>query len=182
MAACECGCGAEVEGRKFLPGHQLVLAKRKAQETKTADEPAQKAGPVVVSERVISGEEMLQEVAGLPAGPGRDGRIERACEVICEFVGEQAPLWKERIAIAREAKAWNARQFVCAMLGYMLDRSLHLEAPAHPYLEPGNTYMAEKSCALASCGKTFRPLVPGQAYCSNPCGFKAAKEREASAA
>lgn len=97
--------------------------------------------------------------------------IEHSCQVTLDFVGSLDAGWKQRIAIMRESRSFNARQALGAMCGYVLDRSLHLEIPSHPFFEPGNNPMAEKQCELAGCGVTFTPAQPGQRFHSNECGF-----------
>jgi len=107
--------------------------------------------------------------------PG-DDELEAKCQAVLDFVGSLDPGWKQRLAIMREVRMSSARQDLGAMCGYVLDRSLHLEIPAHPFFEPGNHPMREKDCEWTKCRKPFRPAVPGQRFCSNDCGIAFIKQ------
>lgn len=127
------------------------------------------------------------EIQGLsPAGNGRpspnfgtsdEERFEAACEVVLAVVGSKAPEWAERIRVMRTERDFTAGQSCVSVFGYVLDRSLHLEVVPHPYLENGPLALLQASCE--ECQKPFRPDVPGQRFCSNDCGSKAWKRKQA---
>ena len=109
------------------------------------------------------------DAARRPMSTPADAEIERCCQVALTFVGSLDPGWKERIEIMLEVRNFCARQALGAMMGYCLDRSLHLEIPSHPFFEPGNHPMLEKPCE--ECGVMFSPKVPGERFHDNNCGF-----------
>lgn len=179
MASCECGCGAEAkEGKRFLPAHHL------RKEYLDAHKP--KVNKVVGKlERIISMKEMLNAV-GEPAAtnqePARrvepsEDEIEVAAQLLLDFIAKRDPTWGDRIRIGREEKAWSARQFAFAMIGWMLDRAYHLEAPSHPALEPGSHRYGEHECP--ECHKKFIAKIPGQKFDTNECGMKSDQRRDA---
>jgi len=112
--------------------------------------------------------------------PTDDKWIEECCEEVLKFTGSLAPEWANRIAIARSERNWTSRQFLGAMIGWMLDNGYHLTAPQHPFFQPGAVPMVEKPCEL--CGKLFKPIIPGQRFCSETCGISYLKKMEAKAA
>lgn len=110
--------------------------------------------------------------------------IEECAEEVAKWIGGRDPDWGKRIEILMTDKGFSYRQALGSMCGYVLDRSLHLELPSHPYFEPGAHPFQEKICEWPPCGKTFAPKVPGQRFHDNSCGtaFLKNKEKEESAA
>lgn len=87
------------------------------------------------------------------------------------------PRWKRMIEAARVETRRNDWQLLGSWVARVLENATHLNAPMHPFFEPGAARSVEQRCKL--CTNEFTPDYPGQAYCSNECGSRAFKEKHA---
>lgn len=83
-------------------------------------------------------------------------------------IGLLDPRWQRLIEAARIETRRSDPQLLGSWIARVLENGQHLNAPSHPYFEPGASRLVEKACER--CGKMFMPSVAGQRFDTNECG------------
>jgi hypothetical protein len=144
--------GVEARKAKSASDLQAALAQRQAQQGLGTTTPP----PVLAT--------------ATPVAESENAALERAAQMVLEEIGSMEGDFGRRLKIVREERHFTAYQLIFSWLGYILDRSLHLEVPLHPVLS-GNFHghvSPQTRCEI--CGCMFTPTVPGQRFDSPECG------------